>query len=255
MKLLGRTQPLAHYPIDTCLEVIHRLGFDGVELCLEHPDLDPALLTPERAHAVRERIATLGFAAHSVSLHLDYINDDAAFTATKQGIRLTPHFGTRLFVFAGAPARAGDAAAWERMLLRTRELVEVAAACDVLLAEEFEPNFIVGCSADVLRLLEEIPSPHLAVNLDLGHVFLCDPDPLQAIAQLGPSTVHGHIENMRTGVHQHLLPHEGDMDLRAYLHALAATGFSGGLALDLYQHDYEAVAPHAIRYLRGCMPG
>lgn len=255
MKLLGRTQPLAHYPIDTCLDVIQRLGFDGVEVCLEHPDLDPALLTPAMAHAVRDRIRSLGLHPHSVSLHVNYIYDDAAFAATQHGIRLTPDFGTRLFVFAGAPPRADDATAWARMLERTRELVALATACDVVLAQEFEPGFIVGCSADVLRLLAAIPSPHLAVNLDLGHVFLCDPDPLQAIAQLGPSTVHGHVENMRAGVHRHLPPAaEGDMDLPAYLHALAATGFSGGLALDLYQDDYEDVAPAAIRYLRTCMP-
>ena len=254
MKLLGRTQPLSHYPIDTALQVIHRLGFDGVELCLEHPDLDPHRLTSHQAHAVGAEVQRLELHPHSVSLHVDYIYDETAFAATLQAIRLTRDFGTRLFVFAGSPARGEDADAWQRMLDRTHALLEVAADCDVVLAQEFEPGFIVGCSADVQRLLHDIPSPHLAVNLDLGHVFLCDPDPLQAIRQLGPYTVHGHVENMRAGVHRHLPPYEGDIDLRAYLHALYATGCSAGLALDLYQHDYEAVAPEAIRYLRECMP-
>jgi sugar phosphate isomerase/epimerase len=82
-------------------------------------------------------------------------------------------------------------------------------------------------------------------------VFLCDPDPMQAIAQLGDKIVHCHVENMRSGVHDHLLPQEGDMDLGAYIRALAKVGFDGGLALDLYKYDYEAIAPESIGYLRG----
>jgi sugar phosphate isomerase/epimerase len=53
------------------------------------------------------------------------------------------------------------------------------------------------------------------------------------------------------GVHDHLIPQEGDMDLAAYLAVLAGTSFTGGLALDLYKYDYEAVAGEAIAYLRG----
>ena len=59
MKLLGRTQPLSRYPIGECLSVIRRLGFDGVELCLENPDLAPGLLTPELVGAVRAQVAAL----------------------------------------------------------------------------------------------------------------------------------------------------------------------------------------------------
>jgi sugar phosphate isomerase/epimerase len=128
-----------------------------------------------------------------------------------------------------------------RMVSRTVALVEVAAECDVVLAEGFEPGFIVGSTADLVQLFDEIPLRHLAANLDLGHVFLCDPDPMDSIAQLGDKIVHCHVENMRASVHDHLLPQEGDMDLGAYVRALADVGFDGGLALDVYKCDYEAV--------------
>ena len=62
-----------------------------------------------------------------------------------------------------------------------------------------------------------------------------------------------HIENMRAGVHDHLLPQEGDMDLGAYIAALRSAGFDGGMALDLYKYDYQAVAPDAIACLRSLM--
>jgi hypothetical protein len=36
----------------------------------------------------------------------------------------------------------------------------------------------------------------------------------------------------------------------AYLHALNAAGFDGGMALDLYSCDYEAVSEKAIATLK-----
>jgi sugar phosphate isomerase/epimerase len=250
MKILGRTQPLSRYPILACLDVIRRLGFDGVEICLENPDLAPDQLTPGLASMARERVAALGLSPHSVSYHKDFVYDDVEFERTRRAIALTPAFGAQVFVFSGPFRRSGDAAEWARTVERARELARLAEDCGVMLAEEFEPGFVIGSTADLARLFDAVPSGHLAANLDLGHVFLCDPDPLGAIRQLGPRIIHCHIENMRTGVHEHMLPHEGDMKLLDYLRALAETGFSGGLALDLYKHDYEAVAPGAIAYLR-----
>ena len=39
------------------------------------------------------------------------------------------------------------------------------------------------------------------------------------------------------------------MDLLPYIRALDEIGYKGGMALDLYAHDYEAVSPGAIAYL------
>ena len=46
----------------------------------------------------------------------------------------------------------------------------------------------------------------------------------------------------------------GDMDLGAYIEALDTIGFSGPLALDLYNEDYESVGPEAIAFLRALLP-
>jgi sugar phosphate isomerase/epimerase len=259
MYLYGRTQPLARYPIERCLETLACLGFDGVEVCLENEDIAPDLLTPSLIQRVRDTLRAVGLERYSISYHKDYIYDDRELARTIKTIEATPQFGSDIFVFAGTRARAerGDEAEWSRMIARTRELVRVAEANGVTLAEEFEPGFIVGCTADVLRLFDEIPSPNLAANLDLGHVFLCDPDPMAAIAQLGDRIVHVHIENMKAGVHNHLLPQDpnGDMALGDYVAALRQAGFDGGMALDLYNENYEEVAPETLAYLRGLLVG
>lgn len=252
MQFYGRTQTLARYPVLDCLTVLRRLGFAGAEICLENPDLTPTELTEGFARQVGEHAQGLGL-GRSVSYHKDFIHDDAMLAATKTAIRLTPAFGAEVFVYAGSRPRPDAADEWERMVARTRELVQVAEEVGVTLAQEFEPGFIVGCTADLHRLFAEVPSPNLQANLDLGHVFLCDPDPLAAIASLRGRIVHCHIENMGRGVHRHLPPWEGDMDLRAYLGALAAIGYAGPLALDLYNEDYEEVGPRAVAFLNDCL--
>lgn len=249
MKILGRTQPLSSYGICDALHKISALGFDGVEICLENPDLTPDQLSESLAQTVRKSVVALGLSPHSVSYHKDYIHDDRAFADTRWAIQLTPEFGTNLFVFSGGPTLPGQQD-WGKMIERTQELVRLAEQSGVILAQEFEPGFIVGSTKDLHQLFTEIPSANLQANLDLGHVFLCDPDPLEAIASLKGRIVHGHVENMKTGVHRHLLPQEGDMDLKRYLSALKAVGFEGGLALDLYEQNYEAVASDAIAYLK-----
>ena len=253
MQILGRTQPLAKYPVLRALEVIKALGFDGVEICLENEDMAPGTLTPEIIVAVRKQVAELGLKPFSISYHVDYLYSDADFELSKTVIQMTPEFGTNLFVFSGPAKRTGDAAEFARMVERTRELAEMAERSGVIMAEEFEPNFVVGTTAQLLQLFSEVSSPALAANMDLGHVFLCDPDPVAAILDVGDRIVHCHIEGMAAGVHDHLLPQEGDMDLKAYLEALNSAGYDGPLSLDLYKHDYEVVAPDAIAYIRGLL--
>lgn len=251
MKLSGRTQPLyPRYSILDALAVIRRLGFDGVEICLETDELLPGSLTTAQITTIREQVQSLNLSPHVLGYHKDYIFDDELFERSKTAIRQTRAFGTNILIFSNAVKRAGDLAEWARMVDRTRLLVKLAEDEGVILAQEFEPGFIIGSTAGLLRLFDAIPSPNLAANFDLGHAFLTDPDPLAAIRQVGPKIVHGHVENMRADLHDHLLPQEGDMDLGAYLSALAQTGFTGSLALDLYKYDYEAIAPEALHYLR-----
>ncbi|MHB1317451.1 MAG: sugar phosphate isomerase/epimerase family protein [Anaerolineae bacterium] len=253
MKILGRTQPLEKYPVLESLEVIKRLGFDGVEVCLETADMAPDSLTAGLIDAVRGRIEALGLMPYSVGYHRNYIYDDHEYDLTLRAIRAARAFGSEMLVFSGTSSRTGDDSEWQLMIRRTAGLLEAAEKERIILAQEFEPGFVVGSTESLLRLFDELPSAYLAANVDLGHLFLCDPDPIASIAAIGPRIVHGHVENMATGVHDHLLPIEGDMELHLYIEALERAGFSGGLALDLYKHDYEAVAPREIAYLRSLM--
>ena len=251
MKLLARTQMLDRYSVLESLEIIKKLGFDGVEISYLHKDFSMIPLDEMDVKAVREKLDALGLVSNSISMHGDYVYDDVVFARIQQTIPVVTDFGTHILIINGAVKKTGDTEEWNQMVERTRALVRVAERHNVILAVEFEPNFVAGSTADVLHLLAEIPSPNLAANLDLGHVFLCDPDPLQAIRDVGNKIAHCHIEDMPRGKHDHRLPGVGDMDLPAFLRTLRDAGFDGGMALDLYAYDYEEVAGDAVRVLRG----
>lgn len=250
MKFCGRTQMFPQYSLVESLAMINQLGFDGAEICVEKLDWTRHDLASFPVAEIKRQTEVLGLAPVSFSFHQDYLYDDEVFALLQQAIRLTPSLDTRTFIFGGAKKRTGGGNEWGLMIERTRRLVAIAEECGVVLAEEFEPGFVVGSTAELLRLFEEIPSSHLAANLDLGHLFLCDPDPLDSIGQVGGRIAHCHISNMPRGVHDHEIPQKGDMDLRAYLRTLHEVGFAGGLALDLYKYDYETVAPEALACLR-----
>lgn len=154
----GRTQPLARYPIEQCLRVIRDLGFDGVEVCLENEDIAPALLDDHTIGRVCAALEELALQSFSVSYHRDYIYSDEELERTIQAIRATPRLGAGIFVFSGGRKRTRDKAEWERTVERTRLLVAAAEACGVVLAKEFEPDFCVGSTAELLGLFDEIPS-------------------------------------------------------------------------------------------------
>jgi sugar phosphate isomerase/epimerase len=252
--LSGRTQMMDAYPVPEALGRMKSLGFAGAEICVENlgfgirPELFDAAYLAEVAATAKD----LELDAWSYSYHADYIRDDEVLDRTIQAIRLTPTVGTDTFVFSGGRVDklAYPQEEWRTLVTRTRVLAREAQANGVRLALEPEPGFICGTSAQLLRLMDEVDSPSLCCNMDVGHAFLCDPFPLESIRELGDRIVHCHLEDMRRGVHDHLLPGDGDMDLPAFVRALEALGCSGPAALDLYGYDYEQVAPGAMKYLR-----
>jgi sugar phosphate isomerase/epimerase len=61
-----------------------------------------------------------------------------------------------------------------------------------------------------------------------------------------------HIEDMREGVHDHLMFGEGEMDFPPILAALRRAGYNGGVHVELSRHSHDAVnvARRSLEFLR-----
>ncbi|MEX0612526.1 MAG: TIM barrel protein, partial [Pirellulales bacterium] len=61
-----------------------------------------------------------------------------------------------------------------------------------------------------------------------------------------------HVEDMRSGVHEHLMFGEGEIDFPPVIAALAKIGYAGLVGVELSRHSHEGLiaARHAYNYLR-----
>ena len=60
-----------------------------------------------------------------------------------------------------------------------------------------------------------------------------------------------HIEDMRAGVHEHLMFGEGEIDFPPVLKSLLRVGYAGGVHVELsrHSHDGPAAAGRSIQFL------
>lgn len=254
MLLLGRVQMLAPLPYEEGVGRLMAKGFDGIEFGISDRSFEPRpeFYAPGFAGKMKEAIREYGVKAYSVSAHMDFTESKERFEAVRDAIPVAKEMGAPLVIINGAKKNDEEPFAdqWKKEIEKTRELCAVAERYGVELAMEFEPGFVLDTTSLMLKAFAEIGSPLLKVNLDIGHVFLCDPDPMQAIEDCRGLVIHAHVENMKTGIHNHLVPYEGDMDLPAYIAKMRGIGFDGMAAFDAYQYDYEAVADKTVAYFK-----
>ena len=55
-------------------------------------------------------------------------------------------------------------------------------------------------------------------------------------------TINIHFEDMRRGVHDHLPPGEGEIDLVAVMNQMLEKKFDGPVCVELSRHSHDAVA-------------
>lgn len=254
MYYLARTQMLSNYSYPDSLKLASKLGYDGVEISVldsnftvRNDFFEKGVINKLKSEVDKMKVV-------SVSCHLDYVNSDQNLNIIIQAFAVARELGADIFIINGALSSAKNKEEkkkeWQKMIARTSYLSLEAEKKGIRLAKEFEPNFITGNTEQLLKVFKEVDSSNLYANIDIGHVFLCDSKPMQSLKKLQGKIIHGHIENMKKNIHDHLLPYQGDMDLKLYIKQLDNIGFNGPLALDLYKYNYKDVSEKCLKYLR-----
>jgi len=148
---------------------------------------------------------------------------------------------------------ASDEAVLERLTESLRVVLRHATHSGVTVGFEPEPGMFIDTMKSFHRLLQWIDVPHLQLTLDVGHLWCQGELPIaDYIARSGPRLVNVHIEDMRAGVHEHLMFGEGEMRFAPILEALAKANYRGGLHVELSRHSHEAptAARKAFEFLR-----
>jgi sugar phosphate isomerase/epimerase len=102
---------------------------------------------------------------------------------------------------------------------------------------EPEPDLLMERTAEIKPFVEDLRSPFLGVNFDIGHFFCAGEDPAQAFEELFPWVGHVHVEDIaETRVHRHLICGRGAIDFHSVFSTMARLGYRGHMSLELYPY-------------------
>jgi L-ribulose-5-phosphate 3-epimerase len=271
--LLGyNTNGFAHHDPFDALEVLAEIGYQSVAITLDHGPLNPFDdRWPVNLQRLKGTLRRLGLKS-VIETGARYLLDPrhkheptlVSATAEERGRRID--FLKRAIdaaaeldsdcvsLWSGIQRdAAGDEQTLERLAESLRPVLRHATDSGVTLGFESEPGMFIDTLKAFDRLLQWIDAPHLQLTLDVGHLWCNGELPIaDYIARWRQRIVNVHMEDMRAGIHEHLMFGEGEMRFPPIIDALARIHYRGGLHVELSRHSHEAptAARKAYEFLR-----
>jgi sugar phosphate isomerase/epimerase len=153
---------------------------------------------------------------------------------------------------------AGDRQAMDRLVSGLVEVIDYAGRRGVTLAFEPEPGMLIDSMARYADLLAELSTRRVdlerfRLTIDIGHLHCQGELPItDQLRRWADRLVNVHIEDMRAGVHEHLMFGEGEINFPPVISALAEISYDGLVGVELSRHSHEgpAAARKAFEFLR-----
>lgn len=268
------TNGLGDHRLSDACALLADEGYDGVALTLDHQHLDPASSTLSQDAA---RVAGL-LRRHGLAVVVEtggrFVLDPRrkhhpTLVSAQGSPRRVRFYGRALEVceqigspvlhmWSGVADPTEDPRmVWRRLLTGLSDTLRLADDAGVDLALEPEPGMVVDTISAFERVHAELGAPpRLRATLDIGHCRVNEPvDEVTCIARIAPHLAHVQIEDMRTGVHEHLPFGEGEIDFPPVLAALQQIDYGGLVSVELTRHGHTAhtMVPAAIAFLRDAL--
>jgi sugar phosphate isomerase/epimerase len=259
--LLGyNTNGFAHHDPFAAVAILAETGFQSVAITLDHGPLNPFAdpwpvnLKRLKDELKRLRLSSVIETGARFLLNPRIKHEPTLVSASAEARQVRIDF-LRRAVDAAAFLESDCVSLWsgirrdtasdeetlERLAESLRPVLRHATDSNVILGFEPEPGMFIDTLKSYQRLLQWIDSPHLKLTLDVGHLWCQGELPIaDYVARWGERIVNVHIEDMRAGIHEHLMFGEGEMQFPPILAALAKTGYRGGLHVELSRHSHEA---------------
>jgi len=137
---------------------------------------------------------------------------------------------------------ANESVLFDRLAASLRGLLNHASAQRMRLSFEPEPGMFIDTMDKFAALKDELDDPLFGLTLDVGHVHcLGDGDAARHIRHWRDKLWNVHIEDMRRGMHEHLMFGDGDVDFPAIFAALREIDYAGPVHVELSRHSHDAV--------------
>jgi L-ribulose-5-phosphate 3-epimerase len=248
------------------------LGYGSVAITLDHHTLNPydpggtdmlartgELMEMLKLRSVIEtgaRFLLNPFLKHQPTLLSRYSRDR---NKRQEFIRLAIDIAKELeadavSLWSGTPLdNPEESVLWKRLLDGCCRLCDYAEKQKVRLAFEPEPGMFIDTMARFAELKERVDHPLFGLTIDIGHLHCQGEIPISDHLRRWKDLLWNvHIEDMRRGVHEHLMFGEGEIDFVPVLRTLHEIGYQGGVHVELSRHSHDAVetAKKAMEFLK-----
>jgi sugar phosphate isomerase/epimerase len=276
--LLGyNTNGLAHHHLLDAISLLAKIGYGAVPITIDHnainpfdPDIESQLASTSSAlqgHGLRCVIETGArfLLDPRIKHEPTLVTADPAARARRvdflcRAIDIAARLNADCVSLWSGVVRDGarDREAFCRLTDSLSPVIQYAEKKGVVLALEPEPGMLIDSLSRYADLLWELAGFHvdssaLRLTIDIGHLHCQGEVPLADKIQLFADRVANvHIEDMRSGIHEHLMFGEGEIDFPPVIAALAKIEYAGVLGVELSRHSHEGpdAAQRAYDFLR-----
>lgn len=249
------TNGLAHHELFDAVDLLARIGYRGIAITIDHNALSPnAAQTESQLAKLGERLRHNGMRSvieTGARFLLDpWAKHEPTLLSTDRRRRIDFY---KFAVDCAAALESDCVSLWsgvlretipreeavERLIEGLGETADYAAARGVMLGFEPEPGMVIDSMASFAELLPRIRRDNVRVTLDIGHLQCQGETPIDGmIRRWASQLVNVHIEDMRAGRHEHLMFGDGEIDFPPVLRALADSGYTGGVFVELSRHSH-----------------
>jgi sugar phosphate isomerase/epimerase len=259
--LLGyNTNGFAHHVLDDALHILAEFGYRSIALTLDYNALNPfasdfkkrlrqiKLLTERlRLKVVIETGAR--FLLDPRRKHRPSLIDPPRHAATRldflrRAVDIAAFLKSYLVSFWSGSADSGtkESIKWNRLVGSCSKLADYAEKMGVRLAFEPEPGMFIETMPGFAELHRRVGHPAFGLTLDVGHLHCMGETPITNHLQTWREWLWNiHIEDMRYGVHDHLMFGEGEIDFPPILQALQTIDYKAGIHVELSRHSHDAL--------------
>jgi L-ribulose-5-phosphate 3-epimerase len=270
--LLGyNTNGMAHHELFDAVTLLAEIGYRSVAITIDHGALPPyGRYLPQRLLRLRRLLRQLGMRS-VIETGARFLLDRArkhepTLVSADPAARNRRVEFYRHAIRCAAELESDCVSLWSgvlrdeipheeamgRLVAGLEQVLDEARGQGVLVGFEPEPGMLVDSMARYEALLGRVDAPNLRLTLDVGHLHCQGEVPLAGrIHRWSSRLVNVHLEDMRRGVHEHLMLGEGEIDFPPVLQALADVGYRGGIHVELSRHSHDApdVARRAFDFL------
>jgi len=131
--------------------------------------------------------------------------------------------------------------ALDRLVRNLSVVLEYAENRGIDIGFEPEPGMLIDNTGRFERLIHLLDSPRLKMTLDIGHLFCLSEIPIaNYIEKWADRLINIHIEDMKAGVHEHLMFGEGQIYFPPVIECLNSVGYRNGVHIELSRHSHNA---------------